>query len=151
MVNSLTMDILIILSNVLAIAVIFVIIVYLWLDKKRFYVERQFRAAEDLFDQWMTLASVMPSCDGAVNAYRNTKNVSRKYRAIDEVCQVVWGKETPEMKAIADELSVFLGVYRALAEDYNRRLNSKFTGYLAKFLGFKKFPNLQMETEYVQN
>lgn len=145
------MNICIIFANLLAVVVIFVIVVYLWLDKKRFHVERQFRAVEDLFDEWMRLASVIPSCAEAGDAYRSTKNVSKKYRAIDEACQIVWGEETSEMKAIAGELEAFLGVYRALAEDYNRRLNSKFTGRLAGFLGFKKFPNIYMETEHVQN
>lgn len=151
MVNSLTMDIWILLANVLAIAVIFVIIVYLWLDKKRFRVERQFRAAADLFDEWMALSANNPSCAESVQEYRSTKNISKKYAAIYDVSQAVWGEETPEMKSIAGELSVFLGVYGVLAEEYNRRLNSKFTGPLAKFLGFKKFPNIQMEMENVQN
>ena len=151
MVNSLTMNIWIILSNLMAIAVIFVIIVYLWLDKKRFHVERQFRAVEDLFDEWMTLAADNPSCVKAVEEYHSTKNISKKYLAIYDICQIIWGVKTPEMKSIAGELSVFLGVYGVLAEEYNRRLNSKFTGPLARFLGFKKFPNIQMEMEDVQN
>ena len=145
------MNIWIMLSNLLAIAVIFVIIVYLWLDKKRFHAERQFRAVEDLFDEWMMLAAGSPSCADAVEVYRSTKNISKKYVAIYDACQAVWGAETPEMKSIAGELSVFLGVYGVLAEEYNRRLNSKFTGLLARFLGFKKLPNIQMEMEYVQN
>ena len=143
------MNIWIILSNLLAIAVIFVIIVYLWLDKKRFHIERQFRAVEDLFDEWMMLAADNPSCVESVKSYRSTKNISKKYAAIYDVCQTVWGDETPEMKSIAGELSVFLGVYGVLAEEYNRRLNSRFTGFLARFLGFKKLPNIQMEMEYV--
>lgn len=145
------MDISIILANVAAIAIIFVIVVYLWLDKKRFRVENQFRAVGDLFDAWMELASALPGCEDAVTAYRRTKNVSAKYRAIGAACEAAWGRETPQMKDAAEELSVFLGVYHVLAEDYNRRLNSKFTGRIAAVLGFKKFPNIQMETEHVQN
>ena len=143
------MDIGIILVNVLAIVVIFFIIVYLWLDKKRFRVERQFRAVSDLFDEWMALALAIPSCGDAVRSYRSTKNISKKYRAIGIASRSAWGCETTEMKATAAELEVFLGVYHVLSEDYNRRLNSKFTGKIARILGFKKFPNIQMETEHV--
>lgn len=143
------MDICIILVNVAAVAVMFLIVVYLWLDKKRFHVERQFRAAEKLFDEWMGLASKTVSCEETAATYRKTKNISEKYRAIDRVSQAVWGRETPAMKELAEELHVFLGVYRALAEDYNRKLNSKFTGPIARFLGFKKFPDIQLETEHV--
>lgn len=143
------MDICIILTNAVAIAVIFLIVVYLWLDKKRFYVERQFRAVEKQFDKWMTLALEAVSCEEAVEMYRRTKNISQKYRAIDHMSRAVWGRETPAMKELAEELHVFLGVYRALAEDYNRKLNSKFTGCVARFLGFKKFPDIKLETEHV--
>lgn len=145
------MNIIIILANIVTIAVVFLIIVYLWLDKKRFRVERQFRAAEELFDEWMELASAVLSDSNAVHEYRSTKNVSRKYRAIGEASQTVWGRETVAMKGVATELEVFLGVYHVLSEDYNRRLNSRFTGKIARVLGFKKFPNIQLETEHVQN
>ena len=143
------MDICIILANVLAVAVIFLIVVYLWLDKKRFHVERQFRAAEKLFDEWMERASEASFCEEAAATYRRTKNISEKYRAIDRMSRAAWGRALPAMKELGEELHVFLGVYRALAEDYNRKLNSKFTGHVARFLGFKKFPDIQLETEHV--
>lgn len=143
------MNILIISANVIAVILIFLILVYLWLDKKRFHAESQFRAVRHLFDDWMDLAAVFPECSGAVSRYRKTKNVSEKYRAIGEVSRLVWGRETAEMLSIGDELSVFLGVYRALAEEYNRRLNSKFTGVIARFLGFKKLPDIQLESMHV--
>lgn len=143
------MGICIFLANIAAIVVMFLIAVYLWLDKKRFHVERQFRAAEALFDEWMMRASEAVSCGEAAEAYRRTKNISAKYRAIDRASRAAWGHETPAMKETAEELHVFLGVYRALAEDYNRKLNSKFTGLIARFLGFKKFPDIKLETEHV--
>lgn len=149
MVNSLTMNVLIVLSNALAIAVIFLIAVYLWLDKKRFHLERQFRAAEHLFGEWMQLAGEAADRKDILNAYRNTKNISAKYRAIGDMTRAVWGRETPAMKTLAEELSVFTGVYYTLAEKYNRQLNSRFTGRIARLLGFKKFPDIQMETEHV--
>lgn len=148
-VNILTMDICIILTNIAAVAVMFLIVVYLWLDKKRFHVERQFRAAEELFDEWMALASEAVFCEEAAEDYRRTRNISAKYRAIDRASRAAWGHETAAMKKTAEELHVFLGVYRALAEDYNRKLNSKFTGAIARFLGFKKFPDIKLETEHV--
>lgn len=143
------MDICIIFVNIAAIVVIFLIAVYLWLDKKRFHVERQFRAVEELFDEWMTLAAEAAPCSEAVVTYRKTKNISEKYRAIDVASRAAWGYETPAMQEIAEELHVFLGVYRALAENYNRKLNSKFTGRIARFLGFRKFPDIKLETEHV--
>lgn len=145
------MDFWIILANAAAVCIIFLIAVYLWLDKKRFQVERQFRVVADLFDGWMHCASAIPSCKDGAEAYFKTRNISAKYRAIGNVSQLAWGQETPEMKRIAEELGVFLGVYHALAENYNRRLNSRFTGKVARLLGFKKFPNIQLETDHVQN
>ena len=143
------MNILIISANVIAILLIFLILTYLWLDKKRFHVESQFRAVRHLLDNWMNLADGFPECSDVVSRYHKTKNVSTKYCAIGEVSRLVWGRETPEMLSIGDELSVFLGVYCALAEEYNRRLNSKFTGTVARFLGFKKLPDLQLESMHV--
>lgn len=148
-VNKLTMGICIVLANVAAIAVIFLIVVYLWLDKRRFHVERQFRAVEHLFDEWMGLASAVSGSEEVVVSYQTARNISEKYRAVGRMSEAVWGCETQKMKEIAGELGVFLGVYHALAEDYNRRLNSKITGRIATFLGFKKFPNIHMETEHV--
>ena len=143
------MDICIILINIAVIVVIFLIAVYLWLDKKRFHVERQFRAVEPLFDRWIALAAEVALCGEAVETYRRTKNISEKYRAIDRASRAVWGYETPAMKETAEELHIFLGIYRSLAEGYNRKLNSKFTGRVARLLGFKKFPDIQLETEHV--
>lgn len=145
------MDFLIILCNIAVIVVLFLIVVYCWLDRKRFHVEAQFRAVRHLFDSWMTQASELPGCADFVAAYEKTGNISSKYRTIGEVNRIVWGHETLEMKKTAGELHVFLGVYQSLAEEYNRRLNSKFTGKVAALLGFKKFPNLQLETDNVQN
>lgn len=149
MVKLLTMDIRIILANVAAVAVIFLIFVYLWLDKKRFHLERQFRAAEHLFDDWMDHARAIPSCELSVKDYTASRNITAKYWAVSAASRAAWGQETPEMKAIAEELLVFLGVYHSLAEEYNRRLNSRVTGPIARFLGFKKFPDIQLETDYV--
>lgn len=143
------MNIIILLSNILAVAIIFLIVVYLWLDKERFHLERQFRAVEHLFNDWMTEASETASCESILAEYQTTKNISAKYRAVAHMSREVWGRETPSMKVLAEELSVFLGVYYALAEKYNRQLNSKFTGRIASFLGFKKFPDIQLETEHV--
>lgn len=145
------MDYFVILVNIVVTAVLFLIIVYCWLDRKRFHLEAQFRAVRPLFDRWMEQASDLPDCADFVAVYKKTRNVSAKYRAIGEVNQIAWGRETAEMKKIAGELHVFLGVYQSMAEEYNRRLNSKFTGKVAALLGFKKFPNLQLETDNVQN
>ena len=145
------MDVFIIPANLMAIAGIFLIIVYLWLDRKRFFIERQFRAVKPLFDRWMELAALIPGCKPYVEEYCRTRDISAKYRAIGHASRAAWGHETREMAETAEELSVFLGVYHALAEEYNRRLNGKFTGKIAVFLGFKKFPNIQLETTYVQN
>lgn len=143
------MNICIILANLAAVVLIFFIVVYLWLDRKRFHVERQFRAVKNLFDEWVALAEEAAPCEEAAEAYRRTKNISEKYRAIDRISWIVWGHEPPAMDALAEELRVFLGVYRALAENYNRKLNSKFTGRIAHILGFRKFPDIQLETEHV--
>lgn len=145
------MDIWIILANIAALVIVFFIFVYLWLDKKRFHLERQFRAVAGLFDRWMDAARGLPGCDDAVAVYRQTKNITEKYRAVGIVSEKAWGYETDAMKAAAGELEVFLRVYNGLAEDYNRRLNSRFTGRIARTLGFKKLPDLKLETEHVQN
>lgn len=137
------------MANIAAIVVIFFILVYLWLDKQRFHIERQFRAAEPLFDRWMECARELPGCGEAVSAYFGTRNNTNKYRAVGIVSERAWGYETGEMKKIAEELAVFLGVYNALAEKYNRRLNSRFTGCVAGMLGFRKLPNLKLEAEHV--
>lgn len=139
------------MANAAAIVVIFFILVYLWLDKQRFRIECQFRAAKPLFDRWMDCARDIPACNESVSVYYGTANVTKKYLTIGIVSEKAWGYETDEMKAIAGELTVFLGVYNALAEKYNRRLNSRFTGRVAGMLGFRKLPDLKLETAYVQN
>ena len=151
LVKLLTMDIWIILANVAAIVIVFLILVFLWLDKKRFHIERQFRAVQPLFDHWMDSAAAVPGCEEYVIVYHRTRNVTEKYRAIGAVSNQAWGYETAAMKATAGELEVFLGVYNSLAEEYNRRLNSRFTGRIARLLGFQKLPDLKLETEHVQN
>lgn len=143
------MDIWLILLNLVVIAGIFLIFVYLWLDKKRFHVERQFRAVRKLFDAWMDSAATIPACAACAEEYRGTGNISRKYAAVAAAAEKAWGSETAEMKAAAEELTVFLGVYHSLAEDYNRLMNSRFTGKIARLLGFKKLPDLKLETEHV--
>lgn len=141
------MDFYIILVDLAAVAMLFCIFVYLWLDKKRFHIERQFRAVKELFDEWMRCARPIDGCGAAVERYERTRDVTKKYLAIGEVSEAAWGYETERMRQLAAQLDVFLGVYRALAEDYNRRLNSRFTGPLARVLGFKKLPELKLETE----
>lgn len=141
------MDFYIILIDLAAMAVLFFIFVYLWLDKKRFHIERQFRVAKDLFDEWMACARTLDGCGAAVERYERTRDITKKYIAIGEASKAAWGYETERMKRLAAQLEVFLGVYHALAEEYNRRLNSRFTGRLARVLGFKKLPELKLETE----
>lgn len=140
-------NILIILVDLAALALMGLIFVYLWLDKKRFHVERQFRAVEELFDEWMACAREIDGCGAAVDAYEKTRDVTKKYLAIGAVSEAAWGYETGRMKQLAAQLDVFLGVYHALAEEYNRRLNSRFTGRIARLLRFKKLPELKLETE----
>lgn len=141
------MDFLIILVDLAALALMGLIFVYLWLDKRRFHIERQFRAAKELFDEWMACAREIDGCGAAVDAYEKTHDVTKKYIAIGAASEKAWGYETARMKQLASQLEVFLGVYRALAEDYNRRLNSRFTGRIARFLRFEKLPELKLETE----
>lgn len=137
----------ILLVDLAALALMGLIFIYLWLDKKRFRVLRQFRAVRELFDEWMDGARTIEGCQALVEAYEKTRDVTKKYRAIGAVSEKVWGYETARMKRIASQLDVFLGVYRSLAEDYNRRLNSRFTGRVARFLRFEKLPELKLETE----
>ncbi len=141
------MKVLYILLDVLVLILIALIVVYLIQDRRRFRVERQFSAVKELFDKWMALGGALDGGGECAAAYRKTRNISKQYRCIAEMSRLVWGRETPRMTELADELAPFCTVYEALAGDYNRHLMGKLRAPIMRFLGFRELPKLELTTQ----
>lgn len=141
------MKVLYILLDAAVLVMIVLIAAYLIQDRRRFRVERQFSAVKSLFNEWMELGGTLDGGGDCAAAYRKTRNISKKYRCIAEMSRLVWGRETPRMTQLADELAPFCAVYEALAEDYDRHLMGKLRAPLMRVLGFRELPKLELTTQ----
>lgn len=139
-------DIGIILVNLAAVALVALILLYLITDRKRFRVERQYKAVKNLLDEWVRQAEKIPGCNDAAAAYFRTHSVSEKYRQLAVLISGTQGQGTEQMMEIGQQLDTFCQVYEALAEPYNRRLMGRIGGSLLHFLGFREFPLLRFDT-----
>lgn len=137
----------ILLINVAAIVLIALIVAYLTQDRRRFRVERQFRAVEALMNEWVELASPLPGCGDPADEYRKTRDVSRKYRLIAALIRASHGKTSVRMQALEQELIPFTQIYAVLAEDYDRHLTGSLRGPVMRLLGFQPLPLLRFDAE----
>ena len=136
-----------ILLDAAVLVMIVLIAAYLIQDRRRFRVERQFSAVKSLFNEWMELGGTLDGGGECAAAYRKTRNISKKYRCIAEMSRLVWGRETPRMTELANELAPFCAVYEALAGDYNRHLMGTLRAPFMRLLGFRELPKLELTTQ----
>ncbi len=137
----------IVLANVLAVVMIVLIIVYLVNDRRRFQIERQFRAVREPFDEWAGLAGAVDGCGETAAAYREAKSVSEKYRLLALLYGQSRLNRSMRMRQLEAELAPFCSVYNGMAESFNRRLVGRASGPVMRLLGFRPLPALPFEPE----
>lgn len=137
----------IVLANILAAAVILLILVYLVNDRRRFQIERQFRAVQEPFDEWAALAGRIDGCGEDAAEYRETKSISRKYGLLATLHERTYLSRSMRMRQLEAELAPFCSVYNAMADKFNRRLGGRVSGPIMRLLGFRPFPKLAFEPE----
>lgn len=150
-----------ILMIVIVIFVIFLILVYQWLDKHRFSVERNFVKNKETFKYWDSYVSEVFKDDEKmiplIQKVTNEKKIVRKINAFNEfqenLNRYCEGDDaaSAEYKKIRkrsyDILKEFANVHNVLAVEYNDKLEKNIAQPVVKILRLKEMPRIYLGTE----
>lgn len=146
---------------ILVALMIFCILVYQWLDKHRFSVERNFIKNKETFKYWDSYISEVFKDDEKMTALiqkvSGEKKVNRKVDAFNEFqeslnkyCEGDDAKAS-EYKKIRkrsyDILKEFANVHNVLAVEYNDKLEKPIAGLVVKLFRMKEMPRIYLGTE----
>lgn len=153
-------DLLYIIIALFCLAVIVLIIVYDIFDRHRFRIERQFKYVRGALGDWAeatrTLAGLLPDycepgVEETVERYFDSKKpvvklgcIAQLYGMTEglrdiEMCEPEVAEKLAEKLEMEVELSDFCVLYCELAAKFNKKLEKKPFGSIAKFLRFKPF------------
>lgn len=127
-------NVIILLMTLVMVAMLIVIFVYNGLDRRRFRLERLFKRNKVALDDWVRACEqIRPDCG---KAYFAAKKLPEQMERLRQIVQEV--RENSEDKLdIQEQLLDFCYHFSRMAADYDRRLESPLTGWLARLLGFK--------------
>lgn len=153
------MEILEVLSVLLVFIIILVIFAYECLDRHQFRIERQWKPVEQHFLDWLEAVEYLSTENAEILAltweFRKTRRIRDKAALADQILaksayigqdegilakrQYQWNRK----EQIERELAGFVQVYNEFADIFNKKLEGKIYGIVAKLLRIRPYPCLK--------
>lgn len=132
-------DVMIVLIALLCAAVIALIAVYSYLDRRRFYMDRLIQSARPALDRWARACGALsPGADGPYfQARRNWERTACLRRLVEEV-----PGSSPEKLEAQEDLLEFCHRYNKLAQRYDQTVQSPLLAPAARLFRFRPYGQL---------
>ena len=150
-----------VLMIALVVFMIFVILVYQWIDKYRFSVERNYTKSKDVLIEWHKYVSEVFKDDEKIapilEQFAKEKKIGKKVEKInafqEEINKYCLGNDAKAAeykkirKASYDRLKEFAKVHNILADEYNEKLYKSISNITVKIFRMKEMPLIYLGSE----
>ncbi len=124
----------IILITLVVLAMLIVIFIYNYLDRRRFHLERMFKGHKALLDEWVRACEQLrPGCGGA---YFAAKKLPEQMECLRALVQSVTENSEDKLER-QEELLDFCYNFTSMSAGYDRALARPLIGKVGRLLGFR--------------